>query len=318
MIKKSIFFRIKSSYVKINFLLLSTLGFSYLYTQNEPFHGVYSHGFGDVPAKAGRYKTVLPSSYDACCYGDACWQLMLTKLYGRALNLWNSCIGQKKDVETLSRHINGCKAERVIVVGESRGATTLLNLLASNSTDKQKIAGGIVDSPYDHMRNVIEHRLERLRLKNFIAIQTVENLLSRVCEYKIDGLQPINTVQDIPQDVPLLFICSRKDTEVPWTSSLALYKKLRERSHEKVHVLIFDEGKHGWLVEGHCKDIYRDVVHAFYKRYGLEYNEEYAKAGKQLFEQFCQPDVQTVQELLNNSTIAQHRLFIKPGHRACS
>ncbi len=65
---------------------------------------------------------------------------------------------------------------------------------------------------------------------------------------------------------------------------------MRAQGHTNIHILILDHGAHAWLMTGKSKEAYLNVVHAFYKKYNIEHNSDYAAEGEERFE-LCQPDL---------------------------
>jgi len=111
---------------------------------------------------------------------------------------------------------------------------------------------------------------------------------SFVCKkYQRNGVQPIKVVDDISQDVPLLFICSQTDKRTPYESTMRLYARLRAAGRQNVHILVLEHGRHGKLSK---EKLYGWVVNAFLKKYGLPHDEQLARKGYGAF-RLCQPDV---------------------------
>ena len=193
------------------------------------------------------------------------------------------------DVNTLTAQVKKMANKDYVLFGESRGSSTIINYLGSKLCQKS-VKAAVVDSPFDTMQNVLSHRLGRFYLDKIISPATVEKGLPYLLKYKVNGLSPIKSTQSISKEIPLLFICSREDTQVPYTSSIKMYKKLRSKGHSNVHILIVAHGAHGWLMTGKSKETYLHVTHAFYKKYGIGHNPNYAQKGEKIFAG-CQPNL---------------------------
>lgn len=262
---------------------------------------IYCHGFGSSGDKVKRYMdlNILPQDTISFHFQDARLHIEPVRGFGMGFNLWDSCIGQKDDVERLERVVQA-QTKRVVLFGESRGAATILNYLGNPFCPVDTIKAVVLDSPFDTLPNVIQHRLRGWYLDRIIAPSTAESLLSHCTNYKSDGLQPLNAVSKIAlkdRHIPILFIASKEDKFVPPASSLRLYAGLREQGHDEAHVLLLDHGTHGWIIEGADAHKYRNAVHAFYRTKGILHTAEYSQAGYETFK-ICQPDAGAIDALL--------------------
>ena len=260
---------------------------------------IYVHGFGSNATKKNHYVkcAVIPEHTLAFDFQDAWLQV---NIFGRemGLNLWNSCIGQDDDMQRLSDIIDACPQD-VVLFGESRGASTIINYLGSALAQPEKVKAVILDSPFDTLIHVLSHRMKRYFADKFIDPKTVEKLLPFLCwKYKLDGIQPIHAIKNISREIPILLICSREDTQVPWKSSHLLYKELRKKGHEKVFVYSVAYGSHGRIMQGKAKKFYRKVVHAFYKKHDIWHHPEYAQEGENILISYCQPALEDVDQEL--------------------
>lgn len=272
-------------------------------TPSKSFVFIYSHGFNSAGVKSQKYirHEILPNNTLSFNYDDAKRYIKFKEGIGLALGLHKSAIGQINDVQKLSEQIDQIESYNIILFGESRGASTIINYLGSKLSRPDKIKAVVLDSPFDQLLNVISHRLNRLHLSRFIKPQFIEKCFCSISKnYKLDGIQPIKSVSHINQTIPILFICSQEDKSVPWISSLKLYKNLILNNHQNAHILILPHGKHACLTDGECKNEYRAVIHAFFKKYGAPYNAEHAELGeKDLFN--TQPDIKQINYLLSDS-----------------
>jgi hypothetical protein len=121
--------------------------------------------------------------------------------------------------------------------------------------------------------------------------------------YDEKGLHPRDVIAHIPKELPILITCIKDDHRVPYTSTVEVYRLLKESGHPNVHILIFPSGNHGKFVLGNHRIEYRNAAHAFYKKYGLPYNKKAAKRGQRLFAT-TQPDPQ---ELFDERPKDKHR-----------
>ncbi len=295
-------FKIKNVTLLILFSLSSLL---YGLEDNSKNSFIFSHGFGSAGVKVKRYiaQGLLPENAVGFNYVDAKKYIEPIKGLGIGLRIRQCCLAQENDIRELTLAINATEKD-CILYGESRGSSAILNYLGTMPKSNNKIAGAILDSPFDSLQHVFDFQIKRLRLTKITSIQSIEKIVSVLLpNYKKNGIQPINVIKNVPTEIPLLIICSQKDTKVPWKSAVILYKALRENNHQKVHILILPYGSHAWIMEGAHKTLYRNVVHAFYKRYGIEHNEEWAQTGKDFFENYCQLNADQIEDLLNGGAL---------------
>lgn len=216
---------------------------------------------------------------------------MLTKtnsLAGYWVNPFALNIGQEQDVaileNTYNKHINEQrnlhpdKEIGVVCYGASRGAATTFNFLAKHKPVHAKIA--VLEGCFDSVEHVLQNRYGLLA--SIFGASRLGKFLSCLCKYRPHGLSPINLVAEFPKDVPVLFITSRKDREVPMECTLELVDRLRKTGHHDVHLLILEHSSHPAYMYDHPEDTlkYAQAVHAFYKKYGAPYNQALAYDGE--------------------------------------
>ena len=86
-------------------------------------------------------------------------------------------------------------------------------------------------------------------------------------------------------NVPVLFITSKKDTRVPAHSTKNLCTALCNAGYQDIYLLELENSHHsGYMKDPQDAAKYQSVVHAFYKKYGLSHNIEYAQQGITLLE----------------------------------
>lgn len=98
----------------------------------------------------------------------------------------------------------------------------------------------------------------------------------------------------IPADIPVLLVASRGDELVSYRSVVKMYRAFKDARKGKkgngdnVHLLILHKARHSYYVDGVNnpldRDCYQACVHAFYKEYGLPYDEKLAAQGKEIFD----------------------------------
>ncbi len=239
---------------------------------------IYAHGLADTKMQAYKYANILFSKDDNLItfdFPDA------TSYFWR-VNFIQANLGQRKDISTLAsvfyEQIKEQPKQPIIGIGVSRGGATWLNFMGIYRPKNVKAL--IVESPPDNIAYTVSGIVHTLIPYVFI-------------QYDPYGIQSQDNIARIPKGIPILITSLKDDHVVPHSSSIRIYLKLIESGHLNVHLYTFTRGKHGKIVLSN-QDTYRNIAHAFYKKYGLPYNKDSAHAGQKIFAK-AQP---TRQELL--------------------
>ncbi len=207
-------------------------------------------------------------------------------------------LGQEADVQTLGQayqeHLKKYPETDVVLYGDSRGAATIFNFIAHHKPAYVKAA--ILEGIYDSLDHIIKHFITSNK-STF-----TEKLLNRLARitlggYKNEGMNQRESAEIIDDTIPLLLVISLKDGQVPPQSAFYLYKRLQERGHKQVHLLVLKKSLHPiyMMDDPEDKKVYESVVHAFYKHYNLPHNAQKAALGKQMFQE-TRPSIEQLQE----------------------
>lgn len=173
-----------------------------------------------------------------------------------------------------------------ILFGLSRGASNQLIFAATHQLDNVKAL--VVESPFNIMSDVIDNLMHKYNV-GFIPLSYGQYMAECIFgRYKRDGLCPRDCVENISKDMPILIICSKQDSLVPYTSSIDIYKKLITSGHEHTYIFIADYGHHAKILYGPDGEKYQAITHAFYKKYNLPHDPAIATQGKDHLA-LCQP-----------------------------
>lgn len=201
-------------------------------------------------------------------------------------------LGQEKDIERLrlayTKTVELFPNHAIILVGISRGATTIINFVACYHPENVKAL--VLESPFDLLSSVIKHLLGRFHIS---WLPFAKKISTTLCQHyfpaiNLNGVFPLATVDKIPANMPIIFIHSQKDSVIPITSSQRLYNKLKQTGHDHVYILELASGDHGKLIQGSDGNSYLYAVHAFYKKYGYAHDHDFAQKGAYLLA-YCQP-----------------------------
>ncbi len=172
----------------------------------------------------------------------------------------------------------GADKNEIVIFGLSRGASAALNLMALHNPPEVKAL--VLESPFDAVSTIIDNQRKQLHLE-WLSHDTGEYIMESIFRrYDRNGIRPIDMVSSIRKDLPILIICSKEDSFTPWHSSMQLYQKFKESGHSSVHLFVVDHGKHSRILWDQDGNTYQKIVHAFYEKYGLPHNSEFALQGR--------------------------------------
>ncbi len=218
--------------------------------------------------QANRYakNNMLHGSYTACTYND----------HKKYVNF-----GQKGDVKILYEHYSSyCNDDeniKLVLIGLSRGGSTLFNCIGTKKTEN--IVAVIAEAPFASVDDVVFDIIKQWRVNWIPGIKYITYALMKVLypSYNPNGLQPITSINVHTPSLPILIACSKQDIVIPYTSSIRLAQALKEKGYENVYLLILPEGEHGFLS---YNEEFQQVVNAFYARYNLQHNKKLAQQGQ--------------------------------------
>lgn len=206
-------------------------------------------------------------------------------------------LAQENEIQTLANEYEKIKHNKVVLVGMSRGASTILNFLGTRTA--RSIVAAVVESPFDSVIETLD-TLCKIAGVDWIPLlirHTSPNLF--FSKYDAKGVFPIKVAHNINKELPLLIIASLEDTLIPAANSASIYFKLRDCGHQNVYFLLLDKGSHAYLLENDDAPTYLNTVQAFYKKCGLPHNSTFAAQGDAILAQ-CQPSKKIVDDALKN------------------
>ncbi|MGB8367170.1 MAG: prolyl oligopeptidase family serine peptidase [Candidatus Babeliales bacterium] len=249
---------------------------------------IFSHGLADTFKQANKYaktykkgnqtyhnKRYILEDPITFNYPDA-FLHRLPKIKYASLAQDNEIVHLKREIEKIVK--KETDANKIILFGISRGASTALNFMALHN--HPSIGALVLESPFDSVASIIDNKRKKLPFK-WLSHDMGELIMETIFRrYKRNGIRPIDLVSGIRKDLPIIIVCSKKDTLVPWHSSVKLYKKLKESGHQAVHLFVANHGKHSKILMDKDGHSYQAAVHAFYAKYDLPHDNKLALQGK--------------------------------------
>lgn len=210
-------------------------------------------------------------------------------------------LGQQLDIQRLHEiyklTVQEFPNHKIILCGVSRGAATILNLAATQPLEQVKAI--IIESSFENLETVVKHLMKRfyvgwLPWSKQIGLGIANKMFPAL---DTQGIFPINVVSRIPNDLPILLVHSRQDSVVPTNSSRKIYKRLIETGHFNTYYLELASGEHARLLCGPEGRLYKNVVHAFYKKFSLPHDANAAQQATHLLN-YCQPTIDEMRRLM--------------------
>lgn len=208
--------------------------------------------------------------------------------------------GQYNDVKIISQKydalVNQLSADQKLVLfGVSRGSAAMVNFIATEYAQKSKkqIRAIILESCFDSVRSAIQvGHPWRAAIPGGCWLYHV--LLSIImADYKQDGIAPGNPAIIAKfveicneQNIPVLLVTSKKDTRVSLQCTINLFEQLKAAGLKDLYLLELSNSTHlRYTIDNEQdRELYKNVVHAFYERYGLSYNPTAARQGQNMLD----------------------------------
>ena len=221
-------------------------------------------------------------------------------------------LGQELDIQRFDtifhKAITRLTDYKFILSGISRGAATIINYVALNHPEQ--ISALVLESPFDTLINIIKHLLRRFHVS---WIPFSKKIAFKIAKKHFpllnpNGIFPIKVINRIPSTLPILFIHSRNDRTIPINSSRNLYKSLIQAGHHNAYIFELASGDHGKLMLGDESELYKNVVHAFYKRYHLPHDPFSAQLGEPMLK-YCQPTLDEINKRIRRNRSSDDLIF---------
>lgn len=212
-----------------------------------------------------------------------------------APNISEISIGQETDLLSLQRKYESWKkrqdrTEGFIGYAVSKGTIPFLTYQEVLSEMRLLVLEGAVDS----IPNVLPKRIFNTVKSETVAkhVMTVVNSAfsffekKKVFKYSSTGSSPLDCVERFPQNVPIVFISSKKDEVVPFENTKRIAQALKDRGKNDVYFIELEHSRHAYYTTDHPDDIrmYRTCLHAVFELLGLKHEAHLAEQGRQHLE----------------------------------
>lgn len=200
---------------------------------------------------------------------------------GHSINIKKLNLGQQGDVLEHKAKYDLFKTtyptRNFILFGISRGAATTFNAEALYKYPAKIL---VLEGCFTSVGDVLTKRYGRLR-------SYIEKILEKLTSYSRTGYSPISLVDKFPANIPVVFISSMLDKEVPYELTHKLAHTLAARKKNDVYLITLKHSSHSGYALDHEEDrnYYQTCIHAIYKKYNLPYIEHYAEAGEKYLQE---------------------------------
>jgi len=260
---------------------------------------LFSHGLVDTGAQSACYRgtaqthnrflvTEKPFSFD---YPDAGtgWR----KYY----KVHRSSLGQQDEIDILNTHYQRlvkmlASDEEILLMGVSRGASVAINFMALNKPNH--IRALVLEAPFDRAKNIMVSFLKKIPYGLSLAYYFLRMAFPH--HNQTSPIHPEEVVGSLPLSLPILLICSKEDSVIPCTSTINLFNILKKTGHTEIYLLVTEHGAHSKILWGPDGERYQAVAHAFFARYNLPYDADWAARGVELLDA-CKGDVKQLLSL---------------------
>jgi len=207
-------------------------------------------------------------------------------------------LGQENDLKRLAEVVAQIEQPNTIAIGASRGASIYLNFMGT--TKSKKITALILDSPYATLEEAFRFRISQARAFYIGKIPFFAKICHALAQalfpqYDPYGLQPIDVIDKIDKNIPIMLVHSKVDTTISIDESRRLYLKRKKQGCDNVYLVELEQGRHARGLHGPCGDVFQNAVHTFYKKHGYDYTPEFAD--KVNLENY-QPSIEEVEQRL--------------------
>lgn len=196
---------------------------------------------------------------------------------GHSLVVSNISLGQEIDINSHRAKFDalGKPEQGKILYGVSRGAATTFNALAMNGYTNVKLV--VLEGCFSSVEDILGKRF------GFFA-PAVSKFLSHFTAYRPEGPSPISNIDNIPEDIPIAFISSKVDKEVPHETTVNLATSLAEVRRGPVYLLKLESSPHKAYMHNNLEDRqrYQQFIHAIFHKYNLAHIPVLANKGKTL------------------------------------
>lgn len=166
----------------------------------------------------------------------------------RALNF-----GQSRDCQILAHAyvqlMEKHPESSVVIVGVSRGASTILNTLSTQkAVDFSRVKAVILESPFEHVETLTQHIT-----KSYVPVlphswshSFLHRLIRHCTLYDVLGIHAKESIKELPEHIDVFIAYSQEDATVPPQGTHSIITTLQESGRNVTH-WVAQTGRHSTL-----------------------------------------------------------------------
>lgn len=229
----------------------------------------FSHGLADTGSQAYRYiPDFIPFPIYTFNYNDVrFFPSKIPKIRQVNLAQYNDLICFVHEFELFESllQLRYKNDYQIILYGVSRGASVILLFLALFPEKLSHVSGIVLESPFDSVETIIKSKIKSIPCFSLDFGQTV--LESIFGQYTRVSTKPRDLVFALPKHIPMLFVCSEKDSLVPKESTLFLYEQCINYSFANVSLFVAHDSKHAKIIYTQFdSQMYKNTLKIFFKK----------------------------------------------------
>lgn len=274
-----------------------------IYVVHKPFIGpemadVNLYPFDSYASYANPYKwffwsrTSSVNNYFGIKVTPLPYKTTLDSVKFHSIHLSEYSLGQVTDIESHKRKYDAWleskdRPDDLVLMGVSRGTSTTFCAMAKYKYERVKLV--ILEGAIDSIENILPQRAENLFKMSCLAKPATKAVyagLSLFTKYDRKGPSPLNSVEEFPENIPVIFVTSKMDTLVTCENTENIAKQLAGKGKNDVYLLKLERSSHPNYMfdDKEDRDNYEAFVHAVKKKYGLVHDEALASKGERLVE----------------------------------
>jgi alpha-beta hydrolase superfamily lysophospholipase len=205
-------------------------------------------------------------------------------LAGRGLHIFKNNFGQQADLDVLQlayeKHKKSNPDHKMLIWGCSRGAAVACTFVCTESADTANhVQLVVLEGCFESSASVIEKRFKRFGKR---GVERIKKFFEKRTGWRENAISPLAVLDQWPDNVPVLFVTSRKDTVVPMECTINCVKQLKAcKPNTDIYLLVLKNSSHSGYAFDDAGDraLYENVLHAFYNKHGWKYDERKAALG---------------------------------------
>lgn len=231
----------------------------------RPIVVIFAHGLGGDASQVNWYNGTHEKDFNIV--GSKC----ISFDFPDAKNQETINLAQELDVETLRGVCsNYTTTHDIVLVGLSRGASTILNYAARYP---QGIRALVVESPFTSLDSIIYNKLNQYHVgwipgATSVATWAVNTFVFP--KYDKNGMKPIDSIKILDPNIPVLFVHSSKDQLINCNNSQEMYLLRKKSGCNHVYYSELTQSPHaGYQFYKADRTKYQGAVDAFYASCGI-------------------------------------------------